>query len=529
MTAPLWMAAPPEVHSTLLSSGAGPGSLLAAADAWNSLSAEYSSVADELTGLLAQVQAGAWQGPSAESFVTANAPYLTWLAQASADSATAAAQHETVAAAHAAALAAMPTLPELATNHVVHGALVATNFFGINTIPIALNEADYVRMWIQAATTMATYQAVAGAAVASTPQTDPAPVIVKSDSQTDATTSLAQAADTTATPLDDLIAQLLQDVGITWDPTAGTIDGLPYASYTNPLTLLYWIKNLVTLVQSIEQFAELLATNPEAALASLTPANIVAFLVAHPLVAIAIATGPLSATAALPAASAAAAVAAVAGLIDPSLFQPIGAVLPPIEVVPIVPAVSTSPAAAATVAAPATAPTASTTPAPSPSTATAPAPPGSPPVGVHGFGFPYLVAVGGDPGVGFDSGASTRVAASTKLRAPAEAAAVAAAAATRRRARQRRRAELHEYGDAFMDVDVDPDWDRSPEQPVTSTVASDQGAGTLGFAGTVSKGREQATGLSTLPGDEFGGGPTLPMLPNTWSPETPPGERKHRP
>jgi PPE-repeat protein len=545
MTAPIWMAAPPEVHSALLSSGPGPGSLLAAAQSWNSLSAEYSSVAEEISAVLAQVQAGAWEGATAESFVAAYVPYLAWLTQASTDSASAAAQHETVATAYTAALAAMPTMPELATNHAVHGVLVATNFFGINTIPIALNEADYVRMWVQAATTMSTYQAVAGSAVAATPPTNPAPAIEKTDAQTSSSSS----ADSGDNPLglpqwlvqdlenlgignsqlahdptvdnafDEAIANFLQNFGYNWDPAAGTLNGATYDTYTNPAQAAYWVARALELTEDFQYFGQQLLTNPVGAIQWFIswqlfdfPTHILqvsTFLSQNPAL-----FGALAAPAIAPAGAGMAGLAGLAG-IQPAAAVP--ALEPAVAVPPVLPMAGPAPTVLASSVAPSTAP--APAPAPTASTVASPASPPPPPAAAGGAAFipPYVV---GPPGIGVGSGLSASARSSAKRKTPeAESAATAAAAAAKEqaRARRRRRAQQRSQGNEFadMNIDVDPDWSAA------STEASDNGAGALGFAGTVSKGRAQAAGLATLSGDDFDAGPKMPMLPGTWDPETP--------
>ncbi len=471
MTAPVWMASPPEVHSVLLSSGPGPGSLLAAAGAWTLLSADYASAASELTSLLGAVQAGAWQGPSAEQYVSAHAPYLTWLTEASENSANVAAQHEVAAAAYTTALAAMPTMPELVANHAIHGVLLATNFFGINMIPIALNEADYARMWVQAATTMTAYQAVSASALASAPRTSPAPPILKTNN------ALAAAADPSSSGnfFTDIYNQLVQFIQ---DPS-GTLSAI----IANPSTyfpLLFFIAYEVsTSIAAAITYPSLIAG---AILAVVLP------VVAQQLL-------------------------ANLDTVPPTLPAPAGGA--PQSVQPARPVVGLAPAPATSAAA---APTASA------GTAGAGAAPAATPATA---GFGYVVG-----SIGPDDGPGPLLIDREGTKAPASfvpgAAAVSAMGRDKTRTRRRRRSEMHDHADEFadMNVEVNPDWNaQSDREPVAAAVASDRGAGPLGFAGTVDKdSTAAATGLATLNDKGFGGGPTMPMVPGTWGPDVPEGE-----
>lgn len=538
MTAAVWMALPPEVHSALLSQGPGPGPVLAAAAAWHAMSAEYAAAAEEVSTLMAATRAGVWEGCSAEAWTAAHAPFAAWLQQAGADSVARARQHEMVAVAYLTALGAMPTLPELAANRAMHAALVATNFFGINAIPIALNEADYVRMWIQAATTMTVYEADSTALVASTPTSVPAPRILSSPGVAQARP--AASLDPVRIALNALepilnsfginplirnplvsnvvtsfIADVLEYFGVYWDPATGMLNGLDYEYYADATQPMWYLARGLELIGDSMQMSQ----NPAQALQYMLALAIFDWPTHIAQLGTAISQSPLLLAAAggamaVPAASAGG-LAGLAGMAPAPQLAAVPATLPG--------SATPGPWPAAGMSSPPTAlgVTSTSAPAPGPASANAPAsvgaPAPAPPAPGAGFVPPYAV---GPPGIGFGSGMAASASASARKKAsePDDAAAADRTGATeRRRARQRSRTTHRQHGEEFMEmgVDVDPDWDEAPGSD--GSTASHHGADGFGFACTVSRDTvPKAAGIAKLSNSDFGDGPATPMLPSSW-------------
>jgi PPE-repeat protein len=147
--------------------------------------------------LAAQLAAlkGAWTGVGSERAAAAAAPMVTWLETAAQTARKRGMQAAAQAAAYAKALGITPSLPDIATNKVTHTVLAATNFFGINTVPIGFNEMDYfVRMWNQAGGAMDVYQAETAANTVFEPLPQMKSIVVPGVGEAQAAQALAQTA-----------------------------------------------------------------------------------------------------------------------------------------------------------------------------------------------------------------------------------------------------------------------------------------------------------------------------------------------
>jgi PPE-repeat protein len=165
---------PPEVNSGRMYSGPGPGPLLAAAEAWDSLASDLGFASAGYGSTLSELTSGSWTGPTSSAMMAAVTPYVDWLSTTAAQAEETANQARAAVAAYEAAFTMTVPPPAIAANRSLLMALIATNFFGQNTPAIAATEALYVEMWAQDAAAMYSYAAASATASQVTPFVAPA-------------------------------------------------------------------------------------------------------------------------------------------------------------------------------------------------------------------------------------------------------------------------------------------------------------------------------------------------------------------
>ena len=160
----LFAGLPPEIISARMYFGPGSGSMLAAAAAWNAISAEMRSAATNYESVIAALTSEGWFGPSSAKMAASVAPYLEWLNTTATQAEQAGTSASAAAAAYEAAFAATVPPAVVTANRTLLANLVASNLFGQNTGAIANTEAQYGEMWAQDTSAMTNYNASSTAA-----------------------------------------------------------------------------------------------------------------------------------------------------------------------------------------------------------------------------------------------------------------------------------------------------------------------------------------------------------------------------
>ncbi len=157
---------PPELNSARIFAGAGPGTMLAAAAAWDGVAEELHAAARSFAAVISELAGEVWQGPAALAMTRVADPYLMWLSATAGQAEQASAQARLATSAFETALAATVHPIVLAANRTQLVSLVGSNLLGQNAPAIAATEAEYEQMWARDVAAMSGYHAGASAAVA---------------------------------------------------------------------------------------------------------------------------------------------------------------------------------------------------------------------------------------------------------------------------------------------------------------------------------------------------------------------------
>lgn len=251
-------ALPPEINSGRMYLGPGPGTLLAAAAAWEALAAELTDAAGAYQTVIAGLTDESWSGPASMSMAAAVMPYIAWMTATAEQCQQSATQATAAAAAFETAYAMTVPPPLIAANRARLLALIQTNIFGQNTPAIMAAEAEYSEMWAQDATAMYSYAASSASASALSPVASPPPqtanptvVAGHIGAVTHAVAQSGSTAHSTATQWASSVPQALQGLSTPGSPSSsglsqaamGTGASLGSSGATAPLSGLSGLTN----------------------------------------------------------------------------------------------------------------------------------------------------------------------------------------------------------------------------------------------------------------------------------------------
>jgi PPE-repeat protein len=235
-------AIPPEITSARMFTGAGSGSLMTAAAAWNQVAAELNSAARGYQQTITTLSSDDWQGAASTAMADAAAPYLAWMTNTAAEAEHAASQARASAGAYDAALASTVPPPMIAANRIQLTQLVSNNVFGQNIAAIAKVEAQYAEMWAQDATAMYNYAGQSAAAAKVTPFAA-APQITSPTAQAAQATATASATATSAGNSQSTLSQIISSLPNQMNSLASPVSASSSAATTTttPLTELWFL------------------------------------------------------------------------------------------------------------------------------------------------------------------------------------------------------------------------------------------------------------------------------------------------